>query len=361
MASEPVVLPREADLLSADESTVSFDWRRVADELAHKGFALDRDFVPRRFAGGLANINMLVRVDDEFAVFRRPPDGPLPKGAHDMAREHRVLSRLAPILPLAPRSLIFCDDIEVAGAPFQILEYRDGRLIRGDRLAPLPDTPETGRALSDMLIETLAQVHEVDADSAGLGDLGRPEGFMARTAKGWTARALAVCGETLSIAACEVADWLQHHPAPDTDRPVLIHNDFKLDNLLLASDRIAPIALLDWDMATRGDPLYDLASLLSYWTEPGDPPCMHQLRQMPTARAGFPSRAEAAEVYSQRSGRSLRGLLYRRVLATFRLGVVFHQLRALAVGNPRMEARLAGLDPDDLFVFALDLAQGRAI
>lgn len=358
--AEPIALPPTASLLSIEDSAVSFDWARVAARLAAEGLRFDRDFTPRRFAGGLANINMLVRIDDRFAVFRRPPDGPLPKGAHDMAREHRVLSALSPVLSLAPRSLIFCDDAEVAGAPFQILEYRDGRLIRGEELAPLAETPETGRALSDMLIETLAQVHAVDPIEAGLGDLGRPEGFLARTAKGWIARAEAVLDGRLPAAAREVADWLRANPGVESDRPVLIHNDFKLDNLLLAPDAIRPIALLDWDMATRGDALHDLASLLSYWAEPDDPPAMHRLRQMPTAKPGFLSRAEAAEAYAKRTGRSLDGFHVHRVVACFRLAVVFHQLRALAAGNPRMEARLAGLDPDDLFAFARDVALGKS-
>jgi aminoglycoside phosphotransferase (APT) family kinase protein len=353
-------LPPEADLMSVEDSAVSFDWARVAEALAAAGLEFDRAFAPRRFAGGLANINMLVRVDGEFAVLRRPPDGPIPKGAHDMAREHRVLSGLAPVLPLAPRSLFFCGDPDVAGAPFQVLEYRGGRLVRGDKLAPLPDTPETAAALSRMLIETLAQVHEVDLESTGLNDLGRPEGFLARTAKGWISRADAVLDGNLPAAAREVVEWLAANPGVEAKRPALLHNDFKLDNLLLAPDRIAPIALLDWDMATRGDALHDLASLLSYWVEPSDPPCMHQLAQMPTARPGFLSRAEAAEAYSALTGRSLNGFQVQRVVATFRLAVVFHQLRKLAAGNPRMEARLTGLDPDDLFGFALDVAHGKA-
>jgi aminoglycoside phosphotransferase (APT) family kinase protein len=277
-----------------------------------------------------------------------------------MAREHRVLSGLAPVLPLAPRSLHYCGDVAIAGAPFQILEYRAGRTVRGGDLAPLPDTAESGAALSRLLIATLAKIHAVDTAAAGLDDLGRPEGFLRRTAAGWTARAEAVLDGKLSTAARELVAWLERHPGAEADAPVLLHNDFKLDNLVLGADRVEVEAVLDWDMATRGDALFDLAALLSYWSEPGDPACMAALNQMPTARPGFLSREAAAAAYAGLTGRSLHGFIVPRVLAMFRLGVVFHQLRALQMHESDRQPRLSGLDADDLFVFALDVANGRA-
>ena len=352
-------IPPEANLLEPGQGSASIDWDRVAAHLAGHGIEMDRQFLPRQFAGGLANVNMLVRANGGWAVLRRPPEGPIPKGAHDMAREHTVLSRLAPLLPLAPKSLHFCDDPEVAGAPFQLLEYRSGRLVRGDRIDPLPDTPDVAEAVSRMLIRTLAEVHAVDVEQAGLGDLGRPEGFLGRTAAGWIARAEAALEGRLPDAARQAADWLKATPAPESSRPVLIHNDFKLDNLLLHPERIEPVALLDWDMATRGDPLYDLACLLSYWTEQGDPQCLQVLRQMPSARPGFLSRMEAAALYAEISGCSLVHFRFHRVLAMFRLAVVFHQLRSLAARNPRLEAGIAGIDPDAFFGVSLDIANAR--
>ncbi|MFC4595731.1 phosphotransferase family protein [Sphingobium tyrosinilyticum] len=358
MMMSPISAPAGAVLRSLEESAVSFDWDNVASYLAGHGLILDLSEPPRRFAGGLANINMLLRIDGGYAVFRRPPDGPLPKGAHDMKREHRVLHGLAPVLPLAPRSLHFCEDGSVAGAPFQILEYRGGRSVRGSDIAPLPDTAETGATLSRLLIDTLSQIHAVDTDAAGLGDLGRPEGFLARTISGWIARGDAILKGQMCAAGREVADWMQAQPAPDAD-PVLLHNDFKLDNVLLKPDVIAPEVVLDWDMATHGDPLVDLATLLSYWTEPGDPQCMIALDQMPTARSGFLSREDAANAYAASSGRSLDNFRLHRVLAIFRLAVVFHQLAALKVNNPAATPQQAALNPDDLFIFALDVARGK--
>lgn len=353
-AIEAPLPPRSADLLSREASAVSFDWARVAAHLSEHGFALDLGFAPRRLAGGLANVNILVRVNGDWAVFRRPPDGPIPKGAHDMAREHHVLGRLAPVLPLAPRSLHYCVDADVTGAHFQILEYRGGRIVRGAELAPLPSTPETGMALSRLLIETLTQIHGVDTAAAGLDGVGRPEGFLARTAAGWAARAFAVLDGQLSSACRELIAWLERRTPPDATRPTLLHNDFKLDNVVLRADVLAPEVVLDWDMATRGNPLFDLATLLSYWSEAGDPPCLTDLKQMPTAQPGFLSREAAAELYCAVSGRSLDGFLFPRVLALFKLGVVFHQLRTL-----RPKEQLPAVDPDDFFVFGLDVAHGR--
>lgn len=351
--------PSDTALLPISASGVSFDWRQVAIELEKHGHSLDLDFTPRRFAGGLANINMLLKIDGTFAVFRRPPDGPLQKGAHDMAREHRVLKGLAPILALAPRSLHYCSDVAIAGAPFQILEYRGGRVLRGTSLEPLPETPETGAALSNMLLEALARIHAVSPAAAGLAELGRPEGFMQRTAQGWIARAEAVLDGKLPTAARELVDWLQRNHRADDAMPVLLHNDFKLDNILLHNDDIAPSTVLDWDMATRGDALFDLATLLSYWVEADDPPCMMALNQMPTARPGFFSREEAAARYAILSGRPLEGFVFPRVLAMFRLGIVFHQLSALHAANPDRLERFSDLNPDDIFAFSLDVASGR--
>jgi aminoglycoside phosphotransferase (APT) family kinase protein len=337
------------------------DWARIADHLAIQGLVLDKGVVPRQFSGGLANLNYLLRVGGDWMVLRRPPTGPLPPGANDMRREHRILSRLWEALPLAPRSHLLCEDPEVAGAPFQLLEFRQGLAIRGDILDPLPDTPETGRALSALLVETLAKVHAVDVDAIGLGQLGRPEGFFARTAKGWMERGVLICGGKLSPAAQAVADWLSALPPMPDSAPVLLHNDFKLDNILIDQDSLAPLAIFDWDMGTRGDPLFDLATLLSYWSEPGDPDCMGRLAQMPTAHTGFASREEAASAYAQATGRSIANLKEFRVLTMFKLGVVFHQLHSRALTGEATDPRYAtfGILAEELFEFTLDIAAGK--
>ncbi|MFG1268784.1 phosphotransferase family protein [Xanthobacter sp. DSM 14520] len=348
--------PAGVALRSAAESR-ALDWPAIGRHLAAHGIRLDPAFVPRQFTGGLANLNFLLRVSDGWAVLRRPPDGALPPGAHDMAREHRILSNLWRELPLAPRSLHLCADASVAGAPFQVMEFRAGIALRGDSLSPFPATAATGADLSQKLVETLAAIHAVDPTRIGLSDLGRPAGFFARTAAGWIGRAERVAQGALSPAARAVAGWLAAAEVRDASAPTLLHNDFKLDNVLLDPATRAPVAVVDWDMGTRGDPLFDLATLLSYWTEAGDPPCMHELAQMPTARPGFLTRAEAADAYARATGRDLSQLKVYRVLTMLKLGVVFHQLHARHLAGETADPRYAGFGTlaEALFDFTLDI------
>lgn len=353
--------PPPSIALRSIEETAPLDAVALALHLHAVGWRLDLDFTPRQFAGGLANLNYLLRIDGKWHVLRRPPSGLLPPGANDMTREHRILSRLWRVLPLAPRSFYLCDDASVIGAPFQILEFRDGVVLRGDCLSPLPETLQTGAALSAMLIETLARIHSVPPEAVGLETLGRPQGFFSRTVTGWLDRASIVTDDNLPPAAREVKAWLVALPGINDASPVLLHNDFKLDNILLDPDSLSPSTVVDWDMGTRGPALFDLATLLSYWTEPGDPECMQRLAQMPTARPGFLSREATATAYSGATGRSIAEIRPYRVLTILKLAVVFHQLhRRYATGDTR-DPRYAtfGSLGDELFAFALDVARGR--
>jgi aminoglycoside phosphotransferase (APT) family kinase protein len=323
---------------------------------------LDLRFQPRRFAGGLANLNFLVLINGTWAVLRRPPSGPLPPGAHDMEREHKILSRLWQVLSLAPRSLHLCDDVSVGGTPFHILEFRPGLIIRGDELTGLPPNPETSRRLAEVLVDTLVRIHSVDMTAISLHNLGRPDAFVERTSRRWIERARLAGTKSASRSIGTVAEWLQVKAAGICGDVTLLHNDFKLDNVVLDPASLAAVGVLDWDMGTRGDPLFDLATLLSYWTEPGDPPCMHRLAQMPTARPGFPSREAVAGAYAKRTGRSLSTFQVYRVLTVFKLGVVFHQLHALYRAGRTNDSRYSqfGSLADEILEFAVDIANGRA-
>ncbi len=333
------------------------DWPRLSAYLARHGLTLDADPPPYRFPGGLANINTRIFLSGRPHVLRRPPPGPLPPGAHDMAREHRILSVLPDALPIAPRSLHLCTDPDVLGVPFQVIEYREGRVIR----ATLPDDlAGAGPRLSATLIETLAAVHAVDTRALRLDTLGRPEGFLGRAVDGWRRRGLAVADDATAPLIAGIGAWLDRNQVPDGP-PTLLHNDFKLDNLILDPATLQPAGLVDWDQGTRGDPLFDLATLLSYWTEASDPPAMHALGQMPTAAPGFLTREQAAEAYAARTGRDLAGFRFHRTLGILKLGVIFLQLHALHRTGATSDPRYAGFGPlaHGLLEVAHDVSAGR--
>lgn len=331
-----------ADSRDASVEQGDFD-AQARDRLTRHFRGHGLDFDPRaaiaRLSGGFANRNYRTMVNGREVVLRRPPDGPLPHGAHDMGREHKILSRLCHALPFIPAGLHLCTDLSVIGVPFQLIEYRRGVSLNADTIARYLDRPDVPKRLCTMLIGTLAQLHAVDAEAIGLGDLGRPDGFIARGIAGWAKRGALIAAGSLAAPRIETIAARLNAYSFAARAPVLLHCDFKLDNLLLDPDTLEPVALVDWDMGTRGDPLFDLATLLSYWTEPNDPAPLHDLRQMPTTRPGFWSRAEAAERYAQATGRAIGDLNAMYALAILKLGVVFLQLHAQwatgAVSDPR--------------------------
>ncbi len=279
----------------------------------------------RQFPSGASNLTYLLRVGGWVAVLRRPPLGPLPPKAHDMLREARLLERLAPVYPRAPRPLAIADDLTILGAPFYVMERRAGIVLDTD----LPADAPTGSAaaISEAFIAALAALHAVDWRGAGLADLGYPEGFLARQVRGWIGRYEAARTDDDPRVAPLVA-WLAAQVPPE-QAPTLIHNDFKLNNLLLAPHDLSRIVgVVDWEMATIGDPLFDLAIALSYWVEPGDPPALRAILPAVTDQTGFLDRAALAARYAALSGRDLGALDFYLTLAYFKLAVILQQIYA---------------------------------
>lgn len=324
------------------DQTDPVDWNSLADYLARNGVA-GRFAAPRQFAGGLGNWNYLLEIGKSRLVLRRPPDGPLPVGANDMARENRILSRLHRHFPLAPEVRLYCEDAGVIGAPFLLMEYREGFVVR----STIPATYGaicTGEILTSDAIDVLTALHALDPDVVGVRDLGRPEGMVERQARNWRMRAEAAFDARLPTRLQEVSQWLSR-PAPLAQRVSILHSDFKFDNLILDPTNGKPVALIDWDMSTLGDPLLDVATFLSYWIEPDDPPEIHSLRQMPTASGDFPCRAEVLAVYAKRSGLDVSDFGYYRILALFKLCVVFQQLYQRYLQGLTQDGRAASFAP----------------
>jgi aminoglycoside phosphotransferase (APT) family kinase protein len=326
----PMQAGLEAAELIEERPDEHLDTARLEPYLRERLEGADGTLSVRQFGGGKANLTYLIQFGDREFVLRRPPLGPIPPGAHDMRREHRVLSVLHRRYPPAPRSLLLCEDESIIGAVFVVHERRRGFVIRDDIPSEFAGRPELNRRIGMALVDALADLHLVPPADVGLADLGRPEGFLERQLSGWTRRwQAAQGGELADRAAAEmrpVIDWLGRN-LPASRGAALLHNDYRLDNSLLdAADPGRIEAVLDWDMCTQGDPLADLGYMLNYWVEPGDEPEWREIAAMPTWRDGFPSRAEAIERYAARTGFDVAAVGWHQVFAAFKLAVIIQQI-----------------------------------
>jgi aminoglycoside phosphotransferase (APT) family kinase protein len=278
-----------------------------------------------QFPGGHSNLTYLVRVDGREAVLRRPPAGSKVRTAHDMGREFLVLSHLAPVYPRAPRVIAFCDDESLLGARFYLMERIPGVILRRRLPAGIDFGAATMRRLSESFVAGLAELHAIDWRAAGLGDFGRPEGYVERQVRGWTQRYRD--SQTDEVAEMDsVASWLAENLPPLRDA-VIIHNDYKYDNLVLdPADITRVVGLLDWEMSTIGDPFMDLGTALCYWVEEKDGEAMRALAFGPTALPGSFTRGQLVERYCEASGRSVDDASFYYCFGLFKTAVVVQQI-----------------------------------
>jgi aminoglycoside phosphotransferase (APT) family kinase protein len=314
-----------------------------------------------QFPSGHSNLTYLVRFRADEFVMRRPPFGPVAPKAHDMAREYRLLAALHPVFPLAPRPLLLCEDYEVVGATFYVMERRRGLVLRHSEPPGLADDPAARRRVSAAVVDTLAALHAVDVASGDLATLGKPAGFVERQVRGWTGRWHG--SRTDDVPEMDaLAGWLAERLPPDPSRPAIVHGDYKLDNLMLDADdpgRVA--AVFDWEMGALGDPLVDLGILLCYWVHAAKA-LEHEAVASITRRPGWFGRGEILERYAERTGSDLAGIGFFEVFAVFKLTVVLQQIyyryRKGQTDDPRF-ADLGGRVVD-LARLATSIAEGGA-
>lgn len=307
-------------------------------ELGHDDGEIEIEQFPR----GFSNLTYLLRLGGRELVLRRPPFGADIRSAHDMGREYRILRGLSSVYPKAPRPLLYHEDPELLGAPFYVMERVRGVILRSKMPREMIPAPELMRGIGESLIATLAELHAVDPAAAGLGKLGRPEGYVRRQLEGWAGRY--ANARTEEIADLEAAcRWLADNEPVESDA-TLIHNDFKYDNVVLdAGDWSRIVAVLDWEMATLGDPLMDLGTSLGYWVEPSDPPEMLALGLSPTTLPGNPTRSEVVELYERASGRQVHDPVFYYVYGLFKLAVILQQIFARYRRGDTDDPRFAGL------------------
>lgn len=314
------------------------DWAAVEafvrDELARLDAPVELPPAPMsvlQFPNGSANLTYLLTVGDVELVLRRPPFGRVAPGAHDMKREHRVLSRLWQVFDRAPRAYLFCDDHAVIGSDFVVMERRRGEVIRGVIPPSMAHHPDVGRRIGFALVDAMADLHLADPSACGLAELGRPDGFVQRQVDGWATRwSLVRPDDHPDAEAIDLMDRVPERLAanvPTATRASFVHNDLKLDNCQFDPadpDRVASI--FDWDMTTLGEPLVDLGTLLNYWPDPSDGPDSSRGSHEGMRTMGLPSRAEVVERYRDRTGFDTTNAGWFEAFAQWKTAVVIQQL-----------------------------------
>lgn len=337
-----------------------FDLRAVYEKLRSEVDGLpDGDLEVRQFPSGASNLTYLLKIDDWEGVLRRPPLGKIPPKAHDMGREAGILSRINPVYPLAPKPYFFTDDVKIIGAPFYVMERRRGIVIDDAWPEGMEPSRELCRKLSETVVDTLAELHAVDLEEAGLTDLGRPEGFLERQTRGWVGR----------YEQARTSDYPEEKPLvawltkdiPESPKATIIHNDFKLNNLILApNDPTEVVAVVDWEMTTTGDPLFDLAVSMTYWARHDDPEGLQ--RVLPTVVSTSPdfyTRGEMMERYAEKSGRDLSDMRWHIVFGYFKLAAILQQIYARYHAGQTKDERFRDFDErvKNLIVHAHDLTK----
>jgi aminoglycoside phosphotransferase (APT) family kinase protein len=300
------------------------------------------DVVFDQFPGGAANLTYRAScADADEWVLRRAPLGEVARSGHDMAREYKVLSRLWPAFPLAPRAYHYCADPEVMGKPFFVMERRNGFVVRKEWPTEYVENPSRQRAVAQSLVDAMCDLHTVDPAAVGLDDLGRPDGFVERQIAGWSARWDAAA--TRPVPDMETASALLGADIPIPQRATIIHNDFKLDNTMVGADGRL-VAVFDWDMATLGDPLMDLGTLLAYWAQPDDPTYL-VFGTNAVAIGEVMPKAEVRERYANRTGFDVSRISYYEGLALFRIAVIIEQIYARYISGQTADDRFAAFEP----------------
>jgi aminoglycoside phosphotransferase (APT) family kinase protein len=294
-----------------------------------------------QYPSGHSNLTYLVRAGARDFVLRRPPFGSTVKSAHDMSREFRVLSGLHRVYAQVPRPIAYCEDQGILGAPFYLMERIDGVVLRKQLPGGVIIPEETAQRLSRSFIENLAAIHGLNLEDAGLTGFGKPQGYVRRQIEGWTRRYHDAATENLREMD-QLAGWLDRQQPPESG-VALIHNDYKLDNVVLdAADLTRIIGVFDWEMATIGDPLMDLGSTLAYWIEKNDSPELRALQFAPTTSAGFVSRHDLTVMYEQASGRAVSNPVFYYVYGLFKLVVIIQQIYYRYVKGFTRDERFAG-------------------
>lgn len=279
-----------------------------------------------QFPGGASNLTYLLRYPGRELVLRRPPFGHKARTAHDMGREFHILNHLNAGFPYCPKAYLHCTDTTLIGSEFYVMARVEGIILRADIPPALGLDTGATQTLCESFIDRLAELHQVDYHACGLADLGKPQGYVQRQIEGWTER----YENALTSDAPrweQVIAWLREKRPADHPQPAIIHNDYRLDNVILDPDQPTRIiGVLDWEMATLGDPLMDLGNSLAYWIEASDPQPLQTLRRQPSNAPGMLTRRQFVDRYAERRGLCIDNFDFYHVYGLFRLAGIVQQI-----------------------------------
>jgi aminoglycoside phosphotransferase (APT) family kinase protein len=287
---------------------------------------LSGEILVEQFPSGYSNLTYLVEAGDKELVLRRPPFGRKAKTAHDMGREYRILKALNPVFPYCPKPLAYTEDESLIGCPFYVMERIRGIILRKTFPEGLEFTPDQMRSLCETLMDVHCKLHSIDYQAVGLEGFGKPEGYVKRQVEGWSERYKTA--HTPDAPGFEkVMKWLHDKMPPDFPKPAIIHNDYKLDNVVLDPHHpVKIIGVLDWEMATIGDPLMDLGSSLGYWVQSDDSANFQAARTLPTSLPGALSRDDMVKRYEEKAGITIDHFDFYLCFGLFRLAVIIQQI-----------------------------------
>ncbi len=327
MRSRQARPPEDAAVDVRDED--AFDVDAVTSWLADNA-----DGVPegkpdvRQFPGGASNLTYLLSWPSRDLILRRPPTGQKAKGAHDMNREFTIQSKLAPVFSYVADMVALCDDEDVIGSEFYVMQRLQGTILRRDLPDEMTLSEDDARALCTNFLDVLVELHSVDPSKAGLDELGKGAGYTARQVAGWSDRYRKARTENVGDYE-RIMAWLDEQQPAEDVATCVIHNDFRLDNVVLAPDDVLRVVgVLDWEMATLGDPLMDLSGAMAYWIQDDDDASFRKVRRQPSQLPGMMTREEMVDYYTSRMGLSVTPEQWRfyEVFGLFRLGVIAQQI-----------------------------------
>ncbi|MEH7380430.1 phosphotransferase family protein [Bacillus sp. JJ1533] len=315
---------RQSQFKNNSPST-EIDWKTIEKYLrSHNIVSNSATLEVEQFSTGYSNLTYQIKIGEWKAVLRRPPFGPLPPKAHDMKREFEILSKLRSVFPLIPKPYLYCEDTSIMDRHFYIMEKIDGIVIDNAMPDEFKDIPESGHLISESVIDTLTKLHQIDYKEVGLEMLGYPEGYLRRQVHGWIKRYNNSKTEKITGIE-ELEKWLIEN-IPASSVPTIVHCDYKLNNMMFAKDNPGKIiGLFDWEMSTIGDPLTDVAVMLAYWEQPGDP-YTGITSVSREAEYGFATRREMLEMYARKSGRDISNIDYYLAFAFYKVASILQQI-----------------------------------